>query len=55
MSEEARVRTQNLRDFTVQIRDPEHQAIYGTGVAVSLDGQVVTCAHVVEEVLEALG
>ena len=40
------VRLQDLRDFTVQIRGADHKAIYGTGVAVSLDGQVVTLARV---------
>jgi hypothetical protein len=42
------VRLQNLRDFTVQIRNAETDAIVGTGIAVSTDGQIVTCAHVVE-------
>jgi hypothetical protein len=45
------VRLQNLRDFTVQIRRPSDDAIVGTGIAVSMDGQVVTCAHVVEAAL----
>ncbi len=40
------VRLQNLRDFTVQIRRTSDDAIVGTGIAVSMDGQVVTCAHV---------
>ncbi len=38
---------QNLRDFTVQIRDPESDRIVGTGLALTLDGKVITCAHVV--------
>jgi tetratricopeptide (TPR) repeat protein len=42
------VRFQNLRDFTVQIRDAKDQII-GTGIAISTDGQILTCAHVVEE------
>ena len=42
---------QDLRDFTVQIRHPETDAIVGTGIAVSADGQVDTCAHVVEAAL----
>jgi hypothetical protein len=42
------VRLQNLRDFTVQIRHAKTDAIVGTGIAVSMDGQVVACAHVVE-------
>jgi tetratricopeptide (TPR) repeat protein len=41
------VRLQNLRDFTVQIRRADDNTIVGTGVAVSLDGKVVTCRHVV--------
>jgi tetratricopeptide (TPR) repeat protein len=41
------VRLQNLRDFTVQIRDADDQVV-GTGIAVSTDGKIVTCAHVVE-------
>ncbi len=42
---------QNLRDFTVQIRDPETDAIVGTGIAATLDGKIVTCAHVIEAAL----
>ena len=41
------VRLQNLRDFTVQIRNAKDE-IVGTGIAVSTDGSIVTCAHVVE-------
>jgi len=41
------VRLQNLRDFTVQIRNADDQ-IVGTGIAVSTDGKIVTCRHVVE-------
>jgi len=41
------VRLQNLRDFTVQIRHAKTDAIIGTGIAVSMDGKIVTCAHVV--------
>ncbi len=41
------VRLQNLRDFTVQIRNAKDE-IVGTGIAVSTDGKIVTCAHVVE-------
>src|SRR5215216_1095704 len=40
------VRLQNLRDFTVQIRNANDR-IVGTGIAVSTDGKIVTCAHVV--------
>lgn len=39
--------TQKLRDFTVQIRHVETDKIVGTGIAISLDGKIVTCAHVV--------
>jgi tetratricopeptide (TPR) repeat protein len=46
------VRLQNLRDFTVQIRDANDQ-IVGTGIAVSTDGKIVTCAHVVEAAIGA--
>ncbi len=46
MSDEGRL--QNLRDFTVQICHAADGAIVGTGVAVSMGGQVVTCRHVVE-------
>ncbi|MFL5386293.1 MAG: trypsin-like peptidase domain-containing protein [Longimicrobiaceae bacterium] len=41
------VRLQNLRDFTVQIRHPETDAIVGTGVVVSGE-RLLTCAHVIE-------
>ncbi|HXQ38601.1 MAG TPA: serine protease [Anaerolineales bacterium] len=44
------VRLQNLRDFTVQIRNADNQ-IVGTGIAVSTDGKIVTCAHVIETAL----
>ena len=43
---ENNVRLQNLRDFTVQIWDADNQ-IVGTGIAVSTNGRIVTCAHVV--------
>lgn len=45
------VRLQNLRDFTVQIRHPKTDEIVGTGIAVSTNGKIVTCAHVVETAL----
>ncbi|MEU8251553.1 tetratricopeptide repeat protein [Nonomuraea sp. NPDC048916] len=38
---------QDVREFTVQIRDPEGQAVLGTGVVISRSGLVATCAHVV--------
>jgi len=41
------VRLQNLRDCTVQIRHAKTDAIVGTGIAISMDGKIVTCAHVV--------
>jgi hypothetical protein len=42
------VRLQNLRDFTVQIRHAtQPETIVGTGIAISTDGKIVTCAHVV--------
>ena len=46
------VRLQNLRDFTVQIRNASDE-IVGTGIAVSTDGKIVTCAHVVQAALGA--
>src|SRR6266508_439362 len=39
---------QDLRSFTVQIRHGATDEIVGTGIAVATDGQLVTCAHVVE-------
>ncbi len=51
---------QNLRDFTVQIRRADTDKIVGTGIVVSMAGEVVTCAHVAQAALskhprEALG
>jgi hypothetical protein len=46
MNNETGTILQDLRDFTVQIRRAKDDAIVGTVIAVSLDGQVVTCAHV---------
>ena len=45
------VRLQNLRDFTVQIRNANEQ-IVGTGIAISSSGDVVTCKHVIEEAIK---
>jgi len=45
------VRLQNLRNFTVQIRHPGTGAIVGTGIAVSTQGLVVTCAQIVKTAL----
>jgi len=42
---------QRLRDFTVQIRDPENKISVGTGIAISKD-RVLTCAHVVDAALD---
>jgi len=42
---------QRLRDFTVQIRDPDNKIPVGTGIAVSKD-RILTCAHVVEAALD---
>lgn len=43
-----RVQMQDLRDFTVQIRNAQNAPV-GTGFVVSPDGKIVTCAHVVRE------
>ncbi len=43
------VRLQDLRGFTMQIRHAHTDAILGTGIAVSMAGQIVTCAHVVRQ------
>jgi len=40
---------QNPRDFTVQIRHATTDEIVGTGIVVSTDGKIVTCAHVVHD------
>jgi tetratricopeptide (TPR) repeat protein len=41
-----KVKLQNLRDFTVQIRHSESDEIVGTGIAISQGGKIVTCNHV---------
>jgi len=41
------VRLQRLRDFTVQIRRVDDDAIVGSGFVVSANGRIVTCARVV--------
>src|SRR6266487_4749352 len=38
---------QNLRDFTVQIRHTTKDMIIGTGIFISMDGKILTCAQVV--------
>lgn len=43
------VRIQDARDFTVQIRHATADAIVGTGIAISTDGKIVTCSHVVRD------
>ncbi|MCB9418156.1 MAG: trypsin-like peptidase domain-containing protein, partial [Ardenticatenaceae bacterium] len=43
---------QNLRDYTVQIRDPETNRIHGTGLAITMNGQIITCAHVIKSILK---
>src|SRR5690348_5846310 len=40
---------QNVRDFTVQIQDAGDNRIVGTGFVVSMQGHIVTCAHVVRD------
>ncbi len=45
------VKRQSLRGFTVRIRDPGTEETYGTGIVVSTDGMVVTCAHVFEDIV----
>jgi tetratricopeptide (TPR) repeat protein len=44
-----RVRLQDIREFTVQIRNLESNEIVGTGIIISSSCHVVTCAHVVVE------
>lgn len=41
--------TTNPRNYTVQIRHGLSDVIVGTGIAVSSDGRIVTCAHVAKE------
>jgi tetratricopeptide (TPR) repeat protein len=43
------VRTQRLLDSAVQIRHATRDKVVGTGVVISTDGQIVTCAHVVRD------
>ncbi|MER7816788.1 trypsin-like peptidase domain-containing protein [Streptomyces sp. NPDC096153] len=44
-----RIILQDIRDFTVQIRDPVNDRVVGTGVVISRGGIVATCSHVVRE------
>src|SRR6059058_6570918 len=46
---------QKLREFTVQVRHLESDAIVGTGIVVSSDGTVATCKHVVRDAVAAGG
>jgi hypothetical protein len=39
---------QNLRDCTIQVRHTTSGALVGAGLVVALDGQIVTCAQVIE-------
>ena len=53
------VRLQKLWNFAIKICDSE-DTIVGTGIVVSTDGKIVTCAHVAEAALgvhprEAIG
>lgn len=43
-----RTRLQNPVDFTVQICHPSSGTCVGTGIAVSLDGLIITCGHIVQ-------
>ncbi len=47
----SRVRLQELRDFTVQIRHPETHQPLGTGILISTDGQILTCADFIQEAI----
>ncbi len=47
-----KVRLQNLRNFTVQIRRLSDEKIVGTGIAVTSDGKIATCAHVVKAAIK---
>ena len=54
MNQSRNARTQKLRNFTVQIRHThDSERIVGTGVIISITGQIVTCAHVVRDALGA--
>ncbi len=53
MTQDLNVINQWLIDFTVEILYPDERTA-GTGVAVSNDGKIVTCAHVVKGVLEGV-
>ncbi|HEY0735952.1 MAG TPA: trypsin-like peptidase domain-containing protein [Herpetosiphonaceae bacterium] len=56
MSQTRNVRTQRLRNFTVQIRHAQQpDRIVGTGVITSTKGEIITCAHVVRDALGLKG
>lgn len=44
--ESQKVLLQRMLDFTVQIRDLKSNSIAGTGIIISADGKIATCAHV---------
>jgi tetratricopeptide (TPR) repeat protein len=43
------VKTQDLLGFTVKIFNAETEEDIGTGIVISSDGKILTCAHVVED------
>ena len=49
LPEKSDVRLQRLRDFTVQIRAAREETVVGVGLLVSTEGQIVTCAQVIEK------
>lgn len=46
------VRLQKLQNFTIKICDDEDTTV-GTGIVVSTDGKIITCAHVAEVALDS--
>ena len=53
MAPEKGVRLQDIRNFTVRILNPDTEEIVGTGIIVTAEGGIITCAHVVEAALNA--
>ena len=49
MTANTRIVGQNVRNMTIQVRDPNTLDVRGTGVLVSPSGQIVTCAHVIRD------
>lgn len=43
------VRLQNLMDFTVKLIHPKTGNPIGTGIVISMDGKIITCAHVLRD------